>query len=213
MSAEARATNLLEFRRRFSADSLPANDVAPASWKLSALHGRIVELASHGASSTLTLATRLVLDAQSAREPVAWITTEERAFYPPDLAASGVDLHALVVVRVKTSGEIARAADQLARSGAFGLLVLDLPKGAVIPSPLLSRLLGLAQKHQAVILCLTEKSPKEASLGSLVSLRAEAHIAHRTRGSFACTLAVTKDKRRAPTWSHEEVCRGPAGMR
>jgi recombination protein RecA len=79
--------------------------------------------------------------------------------------------------------------------------------------PLLARLVKLAQKHEAAVLCLTDKHAEKPSLGSLVSLRCEAT---RKRLSavdrFSCELRVLKDKRRGPGWQHQEVVRGPAGL-
>jgi recombination protein RecA len=154
----------------------------------------------------------LVLEAQRQGEPVAWITLQERSFYPPDVAEGGVDLDALVIVRVPEARAAARAADQLIRSGAFGLIVLDLAAGAAVPIPLQTRLVGLAQKHQAAILCITEKGSGSPSLGSLVSLRVQAQRQRCADDRFSCGLTVLKDKRRGPTWTHAEVCRGPAGL-
>lgn len=107
---------------------------------------------------------------------------------------------------------VARAADKLARSGAFGLLVLDLGADARVPAALQARLRSLARKHDTAILCLTEKSNKASSLGSLVSLRGEARIRRLDEDRFACELRVLKDKHRGPGWSHTEVCRGPDGL-
>jgi recombination protein RecA len=191
-----------------------------ARFCLEELAGRLVELSGEGASAVLTLAVGLVLDAQAAREPVAWVSSDESSFYPPDVAESGVDLAALVVVRLALvngahagSAALAVAAERLLRSGAFGLCVLDLGKNAVLSLPLQSRLLGLAQRHHAALLCLTEKAEETPSLGSLVSLRAQAVRTWLARDRFACELRVRKDKRRGPVWSEREVYRGPLGLR
>ena len=183
---------------------LAAPRARESEWSLPALAGRLCEL---GGAAALTLAFRLVLDAQALKEPVAWLMGTASSFYPPDAAESGVDLDALVVVRAPDAARAARAADQLARSGAFGLLVVDVG-GAPIAQPLLARLLGLAQKHEAVVLFLTD-----APLGSLISLRATSARRRRDDGRFECELRVAKDKRRAPGWTFVEVCRGPAGLR
>jgi recombination protein RecA len=181
-----------------------------ADWSLAGLAGRLCEL-SGGAA--VTFAFRLIDEAQRAGEPAAWVGPPTSCFFPPDAADGGIDLDALVVVRTPDAPALARAADQLARSGAFGLLVLDLDglPDARIPPPLLSRLLGLAQKHEVAMLFLTG-----VPLGSLVSLRAEA-LARRRAGAgpstLDCELRVVKDKRRAPGWTFNEVCRGPAGLR
>ncbi|MCI0650824.1 MAG: DNA recombination/repair protein RecA [Planctomycetes bacterium] len=218
----------------------------PARFCLAELAGRLVELAGEGASAALTLAMRLVREAQEQGEPVAWVTSDESSFYPPDAAESGVDLAALAVVRIRaaapagipsaasaapaaaprffgasrttaTAAAAARnaslAAERLLRSGAFGLVVLDLGGDADLALSIQSRLAGLAQRHHAALVCLTEKSEGASSLGSLVSLRAQAVRQWLSRDRFRCELRVLKDKRRGPTWSHVEVCRGPFGLR
>ena len=174
-----------------------------AAWSLAELSGRLCEL-SGGAA--VTFAFHLINESQRAGEPAAWIGTPASCFFPPDAAGGGVDLEALVVVRAPDSQRVARAADQLARSGAFAVLVLDLD--GPVPPALLSRLLGLAQKHEVAIAMLSEQP-----LGSLVSLRAETQSRRRAGGTVTCELRVIKDKRRAPGWTVEEVCRGPAGLR
>jgi len=123
------------------ATSTPA---VAAEWSTAALAGRLAELSAAGAAATLTLAFALVLDAQQRGEPAVWITTTGSSFFPPDAAAGGVDLDALVVVRVATAPQMFRAADRLARSGGFGLLVLDLGDRAHMPAPAQTRLAGLA---------------------------------------------------------------------
>jgi len=113
------------------------------------------------------------LDAQRRGELVGWATSTESCFYPPDGAQLGIDLAALVVVRVPKADAIARAGEKLLRSGGFGLVVLDLGL-ADIPTPLQSRLNGLAHHHHTALVCLTEKDSRAFSLGSLVSLRVHA---------------------------------------
>lgn len=180
-------------------------------WGRAQLGGRMVEVSAMGAAAALTAAVGLVLRAQVEGEPVAWIALPGSCFYPPDLADSGVDLDALVVVRAPAIAAAGRAADRLLRSGAFGLVVLDLGRDAQLPIPLQGRLVGLAQRHDAALLCLTEKPADAASLGSMVSLRAEA-LRLRDGDGFACEIRALKDKRRGPGWSHDERVRGPAGL-
>ncbi len=164
-------------------------------------------------SGALTAAAGLVWKAQHAGEPAAWISARPSLFFPPDLAAGGIDLAALVVVRAPNASSAARAADKLLRSGAFGLVVLDLGAHAAVPSPLLGRLLGLAQKHHAAVVFLTEKAVDAPSLAPIVSLRVAASRTNAGTGRFACTIVATKDKRRAPGWTLEETFRGPPGLR
>ena len=190
----------------------------PGPWGLGALRGRLVELSAHGATATLTTAIEIVLEAQREGEPVAWIVpwgsggAPTGTFYPPDAADSGIDLAALVIVRAPTAMAAARAAERLLRSGAFGLVVLDFGAGAVeIPMAHQGRLVTLAQAHDAAVVCITEKTNETSSIGSLVSLRAEA-LRARTKDGFEVTVRALKDKRRGPGWSRSDKVRGPAGL-
>jgi recombination protein RecA len=210
-------------RRAAPVDELqPAAPRAP-SWSRGELAGRLVELSGTGSAARLTAAVGLVLESQRHGEPTAWITVQDSAFFPPDVARSGVDLDALVVVRVAEPGRAARAAERLLRSGAFGLVVIDLAgpgatggrggrDGAVIPIPMQGRLVGLAQRHDAAIVCLTDKGADAPSIGSMISLRAEA-LRVGDGGRFGCKVKVLKDKRRGPGWGHAEELRGPDGLR
>ncbi len=191
--------------------SLPASRLEPSSWTLPGLSGRLVEISGAEDSAALTVALGLVRQAQLLGEPAAWVGTSAETFFPPDAAAGGVDLAALAVVRVPDARAIPRAADQLARSGGFGLVVLDLGP-ARLPLAALSRLLGLAQKHGVCILFLTSKSERAPSAGSLVSLRGHARRRRTGLDEFRCEMIVLKDKRHAPGWSHTEVCGGPLGL-
>jgi recombination protein RecA len=142
-------------------------------WSLPRVAGRFAEISGSNATAALTLTCGLVLDAQKRGEPVGWATSTESSFYPPDTAQLGIDLAALVVVRVPKPDAIARAGENLLRSGGFGLVVLDLGL-ADMPTPLQSRLTGLAHHHHSALVCLTEKDSRAFSLGSLVSLRVHA---------------------------------------
>ena len=182
-----------------------------SGWTLSQVAGRFAEISGSNATAALTLACGLVLDAQKRGEPVGWATSTESSFYPPDVAQLGIDLAALVVVRVPKADAIARAGEKLIRSGGFGLVVLDLGLAAM-PTPLQSRLTGIAHHHHSALVCLTEKDSKAFSLGSLVSLRVHAERKRVGKNEFACGLNVLKDKRRGPTWTHEELRQGPPGL-
>jgi len=208
---------------------------APASegpWGLDALRGRLVELSARGPAATLTAAIELVVEAQHTAEPVAWVTLGNATFFPPDAAASGVDLAALAVVRVHDATAAARAAERLLRSGGFGLVVIDFgggsfaqqgvqqgtQQGIEVPIAHQGRLITLAQAHDAAVVCITEKPGEAPSLGSLVSLRAEAVRLHapddKTGGErgYHVTLRALKDKRRGPGWTRTTKLRGPPGL-
>lgn len=192
------------------------------AWQLSELAGRLVELSGERSSAHLTAAFGLVLETQLCGDRAAWVTFGQSAFFPPDVAAGGVDLESLPVVRITDTVAAGRAAEHLVRSGGFGLVVIDLSSqagdayarttSAVLPVPLLTRLLGLARAHHAVLLLLTKKSPDTSSLNSLISLRADAQWSGRD-GRYDVRVRALKDKRRAPGWDHVEACRGSVGMR
>lgn len=200
---------------------LRLRDLVPASrssrgWGFSEIQGRLCELTSAGASARLTAAFGLVLEAQRNTEPVAWVLVRGSTFLPCDVAEGGIDLSSLAVVRTADGPRAARAAEQLARSGAFGLIVLDLDRssslGGHAHGPILTRLVGLAQKHETALLFLTEKPSSTASLSSLVSLRAEA--SRIVEGDvLQVRVEVLKDKRQGPGSASMEACHGPAGLR
>lgn len=236
--AHARSTNTGSAGRALAAapvlslDEMRARQTEQRSacWGLTAMRGRLVEISGRGATAVLTTAAGIVVDAQTAGEPVVWVTLAHSTFFPPDLAASGVDLAALVVVRVADRATAMRAAERVLRSGAIGLVVIDLGAAGAELSQLKqpnqpnqmagaaatathARLITLAQQHDAAVVCLTEKTTEATSLGSLVSLRAEAMRKPATAGSdYLATIRVLKDKRRGPGFEAAEAVSGPAGM-
>jgi recombination protein RecA len=191
----------------------PSPDSGKAeTWKLDAIAGRLAEVSAGAAGAPLTAAFRLVLEAQRRREPVAWIGRKESPFFPPDVAEAGIDLAALPVVWAPDATAAAGAADLLVRSGAFGLVVVDLGARESFPIPVQARLAGLARQHGAAVVCLTEKEDGRASMGSLVAVRAHAARAGREKDRYRCETRVLKDKGGRPGGRHAEVCRGPDGL-
>ena len=185
---------------------------APRAWNLSLLAGRLAEVSDSGAAPALTAAASLILQAQQRGEPAAWVGFGNSIFFPPDLVEWGIDLEALPVVRVPDALAASRAADQLLRSGAFGLVVLDLKAEARMHMAVQSRLAALARKHHAALLCLTRKKRGAPSLGPLVSLHGEGRITRTAFSRFDWEIRMVKDKRGAPGWSHRESCRGTDGL-
>jgi hypothetical protein len=74
------------------------------------------------------------------------------------------------------------------------------------------RLASLAVAHDAAVVLITEKPASAPSVGSMVSLRVEAHRLAEEDG-FRVRMIVVKDKRRGPGWSTDEVAHGPDGLR
>lgn len=197
------------FMNFFPAQNLEKVPAGAEPWTFAEIAGRLTEISGSAGTAALTVAFGLVLAAQEGREPVGWVTSSQSFFYPPDAAQGGIDLDGLVVVCVPGAQSIARAGEKLLRSGAFGLVVLDLGS-AEIPMPLQTRLSGLVHRHHAALVCLTEKEGRAFSLGSLISLRVHAERKRLAEGGFECGFQVLKDKRRGPTWTHVEIYREPS---
>jgi len=161
----------------------------------------------------VSVALRLIAETQQAGEPAAWIGSTSRLFYPPDAVGWGIDWEALPIIGLGDAREAARAADKLLRSGAFGLVVVDLPSRAFVPAPLLGRLMHLAESHASALLFLTQKSPEEDSLSSLIALRAQARWESLDPRQLRAELTIIKDKRRGPGHHLYEDYDGPLGLR
>lgn len=193
--------------------------------------GRLVEITTgHPASAQTTAAVACLVHAQARGETAAWVQPQGGSLYPPDLAQSGVDLDALVIVHVPTgAGAHGRfkAAEILLRSGGFGMVVLDLTAASVSDertqdrmrasrgqralgdAAWQSRLFALAREHGSWLLLLT---PANAQLGSLIALRVEPRRVRDGHGRFAIEHLVHKDKTGLCTSLAPDVCRGPCGL-
>ena len=176
------------------------------------ISGRLVEISADPAGASLTAVFRLVLEAQRAGEPAAWIGRRGFPFFPPDVAEAGVDLAALPVVWAPDARAAAGAADLLVRSGGFGFVAVDLGPDARLPLAAAARLAALARQHGTALVLITEKEPSRPSLGPLVSLRAHAGRLTRVRDRYRFEARVLKDKRGRPAGRLAEVCRGPDGL-
>lgn len=181
-------------------------------WTPGQLAGRFVEIGGGPATAGLTLCARLIAQVQGEGKLAAWVGTGASVFYPPDLAAAGVDLAALAVVRAPDARGLWRSCDTLLRSGAFALVVADVQGEIGVSFAAQTRLGGLTQRHNATLLALTRQTRPEQARGSLVSLRAETTKRRAGHDSFVCGAHMVKDKRGAPGWRHEEWCRGTDGL-
>jgi recombination protein RecA len=189
-----------------------SNQAGSAPWSLDGLAGRVVELSGAAEAPCLSLACSLLRQAQEAGGFAVWVSAREDSFYPPDLAAGGVDLRSLPVVHLPDSPSAGRAADWLLRTGAFCLLVLDLGRDLELSVGLQGRLAQLARRQNDTVLILTEKGRGTPSLSSLVAVRAEAVRVRRAEGGYRCGVRFLKHKRRAPGMQHGEVFLGPPGL-
>ncbi|TVR02282.1 MAG: recombinase A [Spirochaetaceae bacterium] len=191
-------------------------------WNFAELCGRICEVhpaeaasdttASH-ASAVLTAAVRLIVEAHTRGEPVAWISAGSPLFFPPDAEANGVDLDGVVVIRLSEGRNAAVAADQLVRCGAFGLVVIDFTTVTPsIPDGILGRLAGLARGNSVLVLFLCASGGDHSALGSMVSLRASARSRSGVEGGFLLEIRAEKDKKRGHSWDWTEAGHGPPGL-
>ena len=179
-------------------------------WGPAELAGRLCELCAAPRQVHLTLACAIVREFQRSAEPTAWVTTSSDTFFPPDLARAGVDLAALPVVRAPDLRASVIAAERLTRSGAFGLVLLELDSGRIIPAAVLGRLGRLARQHDTALLFLTTPG---IELGSMVSLRGRgARCATTRHDRFRCRIDVIKDRRRGPGRSLDTTYRAPYGV-
>ena len=127
--------------------------------------------------------------------------------FPPALAAAGVRLERLLIVRTGEPVEAARAADIIVRSGAFTVVVIPaLPSGRGTGSATWTRLASLAHRANALLIAVGDEAPAE--LRYFASVRLETAI-ERVRwngpsghlgelAGFDVRAVVRKHKRAAP---------------
>jgi recombination protein RecA len=180
--------------------------------------GRLIELSGKGGSARSSIAVSLLGEVQALGESCAWIQMKGGGLYAPDLATAGIDLDALVVIQVPQHAgahALLRSAELLLRSGAFGMVVIDLeaerPSGS--PAAWQGRLLGLARQHESRVLFLSRSGAEQTSLGPLIGLRIEARRNKIGKGRFAIESLLLKNKSGAPFEFSPLSVRGPWGLR
>jgi recombination protein RecA len=193
---------------------LPSLRAVPLAEQLPA--GRLIEIAAATGGAQMTVAIACLRQAQLHGETAAWVQPAHGALYPPDLAASGIDLDALLVVNVPhRAGPFGavKAAELLLRSGGFGLLVLDVREAAPVrDAAWQGRLLGVAREHDSRLLLLSDGATRAGSLGPLVSVCIEPHRRRVQRGVFAIEHRIRKDKSGVLCALAEDHYRGPHGL-
>ena len=185
-----------------------------AGLDFTALRGRLTELCVDVGHAPVTLAVDLIAQAHRAGEPAAWIGADISLFYPPDATGWSLDWSALAIIRLGNAHRAARGADKLLRSGAFGLVVVDLVgvDGRQIPDPLLGRLMRLAETHDSAAVFLTQSRSSSASLSSLIALRVGARWCQTDPERLRAHFTVLKDKCRGPGRTFDEAYNGPLGL-
>lgn len=196
--------------RELRAKPLPLSKLLPRA--------RLVELSGRHGCARTTTAVSCVIQAQARAELVAWVQPKDGSLFPPDLAAAGVDLDSLIAIHVpRHAGPFAlvRAAEWLARSGAFGLTVIDLsdalPPGA--SANWQGRLQGLLRQHDGRILLLTSNAHEDPSCGPLIGLRVEPQRGPLHSDRFEIQTRILKDKVGISTELASADPIAPAGLR
>lgn len=183
---------VIEFgEQRERAKALPLSELLPK--------GRLVEVSGQHGCARTTTAVSCVIRAQARGDLVAWVQPKGGTLFPPDLETAGVDLDSFIAIHVpRHAGPFAlvRATEWLARSGAFGLTVIDLtdalPPGSSVNWQ--GRLQGLLRQHDGRILLLTSSAYEAPSSGPLVGLRVEPRRTPLHADHFEIHTHVLKDK-------------------
>lgn len=165
--------------------------------------GTIASLEGPPSSGRTAIAARLL--AAGTRQGLAAVI-DDGSFYPPALARAGVRLERLLFMPATDPVGIARAADILLRSHAFGIVVLPAP---AVKAAVWTRLAGLAHHANALLVALATEATSE--LGYFASARVRCRLARvlwtGASGPF-CELGgydihtdIIKNKRSAPAGS------------
>jgi hypothetical protein len=120
--------------------------------------GKVVELSGEAAAGRITLALQAIAAATREKHLAAYVDGPGE-LYPPFAAGVGVDLDRLLMVRPKAPRRLVWTALQLARSGAFTCVALDLTHtGVQLSLPECKKLSDAAFKGGACILVLSPKA-------------------------------------------------------
>jgi len=155
---------------------------------------------------TALLASALAQATRSGLAAVVDPSPEGQAcgsLYPPDLKRAGVQLERVVFVTAATPAQIARSADILLRSRAFGVVAMP---AVPLRATVWSRLCGLAQKSDAVVFALGTQASTELAYFASTRVRCTIdHVIWSGESGVLCELAgyeinahVLKHRRAAP---------------
>jgi len=153
----------------------------------------IVEISGVPGSGRVRLVASLLARATEQRRAVAWVDPERR-LYPPALAAHGVEVSRLLVVRPPSDGSHPWlwATEQLLRSGCFELVVVEPPtargpggRRAVARRPIGPRWARAAEHGQSTALVLGERPARQLAADVRLSVASEQVAVVRDRGGVA----------------------------
>jgi len=183
--------------------------------------GFVIELTGGFDGAGTSLAVAAVASVQQHGGITAWLQPRHGLLFPPDCAASGVDLDALAVIHVppaspaasgkRSAHDLPKAAELLLRSGAFDLLVLDLRQAPPRSGAWLGRLQALAREHHSRVLLLTDAAapmPFGTGLSQRLCVRRQS-----AGDAFVIEPQLVRDKLHGTPPPASLPRRGPEGLR
>lgn len=176
--------------------------------------GVVATLEGPPGSGRSAVAARLLATATAGGGLAALVespTGPEGAFYPPALAAAGVNLERLLIVPARDPAGIARAADILLRAAAFGVVVIP---AVALKATIWTRLASLTHRSNALLVALGVAASDELRYFASVRVRLQsANVRFAGSEGLFCELAgfdveaaVLKHKRAAPGKRGHFIC-------
>jgi hypothetical protein len=123
--------------------------------------GAIATLEGAASAGRSTVAARLLAQGTAQGLAAAVTLADGAQWFAPALAAAGVRLERLTLVPLADPRQVARAADILLRSNAFGVVVIPALPGEVMRAAVWTRLAALAHHAGAVLLALASEPSSE----------------------------------------------------
>ncbi len=168
--------------------------------------GIIATLEGAPGSGRSALAARLLATATAHGGLAALVESPrgpEGVFYPPALAAAGVDLDRLLVVPAPDPVAIARATDILLRAAAFAVIVIP---AVALKATVWTRLASLTHRSNAVLIALGTGATDELRYFASLRVRLEPARVRFAGGEglfgalagFESEATILKHKRAAP---------------
>lgn len=166
---------------------------------------RSVPDSMRGGATTIAIAAMSAVHAANDKAWCAWITPDDESsphLYAPALAQAGVDLDRLLILR-PSARALGRTVVKAAQSGAFDLLVVDIPhRKDLAPkkredASLVIRKLALAAEESGTSSLLLTSALEGCAMPWPVALRLEVE-----RRPDSLSLRVAKDRRGCGTSQH-----------
>jgi recombination protein RecA len=169
--------------------------------------GGVFPESMRGGTTTIAIAAMSAVHAANPKAWCAWISAEESsALYAPALAHAGVDLERLLILRPQARS-LGRAVVKAAQSGAFDLVVVDVPNRQDLgpnagtkrqeSASLVVRKLALSAEESGTSSLLLTSALAPCSTPWPVALRLEVE-----RRPDSLSVHITKDRRGCGTSQH-----------